>query len=142
MAVAKVVVLPSSPSFKQDIQLRLKSLPPPPSLASYPIRIQEPFLIPQLSQILVLLSKCVDIVEMSMLTGDTHDGHFIASQFGILADTIDDTRQILKGGEGVVGGRWWEDHLQSTVCLYAPSIHKIGTIKGHKTHIDMKNFPP
>lgn len=56
-----------------------------------------------------------------MVTGDPHNGPFIAGQFGILADTIDDARNVLKGGEGVVGGRWWEDHLQSTVCLYPPS---------------------
>lgn len=113
-------MLPSS-SPKQDIQLRLRSLPLPPSLASYPIRIQEPFLIPQLSQILILLSKCVDIVEMSMVTGDPHNGPFIAGQLGILADTIDDARHVLKGGEAVVGGRWWEDHLQSTVRFVCPS---------------------
>lgn len=120
MALTKYLCSPSS-SAKQDIQLRLRSLPPPPSLASYPIRIEEPFLIPQLSQILVLLSKCVDIVEMSMATGDPHNGPFIAGQLGILADTIDDARHILKGGEAIVGGRWWEDHLQSTVCLQCPS---------------------
>lgn len=123
--------LPPPPP-KQDIQLRLKSLPPPPSLASYPVRIQEPFLIPQLSQILVLLSKCVEIVEMSMSTGDPHNGPFIAGQLGILADTIDDARHVLKGGEGVVGGRWWEDHLQATVSLYAPPMPKIGLYKGTK----------
>lgn len=104
----------------QDIQIRLRSLPPPSGLASYPIRIQEPFLIPQLSQLLLLLTKCVDIVEMSTVTGDSHNGPFIAGQLGILADTLDDARHVLKGGEETVGVRWWEDHLQSTVCWPPP----------------------
>lgn len=112
----RIVPQPPPPP-QQDIQLRLRSLPPPPGLASYPIRIQESFLIPQLSQLLVLLSKCVDIVEMSTVTGDPHNGPFIAGQLGILADLIDDARRVLKGGEAIVGGRWWEDHLQSTVCM-------------------------
>lgn len=115
----RIVPHPATPP-QQDIQLRLRSLPPPQGLASYPIRIQEPFIIPQLSQLLVLLSKCIDIVEMSTVTGDPHNGPFIAGQLGILADIIDDARHVLKGGEAIVGGRWWEDHLQSTVCLSLP----------------------
>ena len=77
---------------------------------------------------------------MSTVTGDPHNGPFIAGQLGILADTIDDARHVLKGGEAVVGGRWWEDHLQSTVCLYCPPTHKIG-LDRHQTHTKMNFFP-
>lgn len=76
---------------------------------------------------------------MSMVTGDPHNGPFIAGQLGILADTMDDARHVLKGGEAVVGGRWWEDHLQSTVRLYAPPIYKIGLYR-HQTHAEMIFF--
>lgn len=100
---------------KQDIQLRLHTLSPPRSLPSYPLHLQNPLPLPQLSTLLTLLNQSLDIIDISTWTGDPHNGSFIAGQLRLLADTIDEARQVLKGGEEVNGGRWWEEPADETV---------------------------
>ncbi|KAL2056009.1 hypothetical protein ABVK25_003651 [Lepraria finkii] len=94
---------------KGDINLRLQTLPPPRSLPSYPIHLQNPLPLPQLSVLLNLLNQALDVIDISAWTGDPHNGSFIAGQLKLLADTIEEARQTLKGGDDVVGGKWWED---------------------------------
>lgn len=102
-------------SAKQDIQLRLHTLSPPRSLPSYPLHLQSPLPLPQLSTLLTLLNQSLDIIDISTWTGDPHNGSFIAGQLHLLADTIDEARQVLKGGEEINGGRWWEEPADETV---------------------------
>ncbi|KAL2037879.1 hypothetical protein N7G274_009354 [Stereocaulon virgatum] len=94
---------------KGDINLRLQTLPPPRSLPSYPIHLQNHLPLPQLSSLLNLLNQTLDIIDISAWTGDPHNGSFIAGQLKLLADTIEEAKQMLKGGEDVVGAKWWED---------------------------------
>ncbi|KAI4180111.1 MAG: hypothetical protein L6R41_007452, partial [Letrouitia leprolyta] len=94
---------------KGDISIRLPSLPPPRSLPSYPLRISSPLPLPQLSTLLNLLNQALDIIDISTWTGDPTNGPFISGQLRLLADTIDEAKAVMKGGEDVVGGKWWED---------------------------------
>lgn len=93
----------------QDISLRLPTLPPPRPHSAYPLHISSPLVLPQLSSLLTLLNQSLDIIDISTWTGDPHNASFISGQLRLLADTIDEAKLVLKGGEEVVGGRWWED---------------------------------
>lgn len=108
---------------KKDISLRLPTLPPPPRSPFYPLHIQHPLPLPQLSTLLALLNNSLDIIDISTWTGDPHNGSFIAGQLRLLAETIDDAVGTLQGGEDVVGGRWWEDAIAGgdEVRTFSPS---------------------
>ena len=101
----------------QDINLRLQTLPPPRALPSFPVHLQHPLVLPQLSTLVNLLNQALDIIDISAWTGDPHNGSFIAGQLKLLADTIDEARQTLKGGEDVVGGKWWEGLPSENVSI-------------------------
>lgn len=98
----------STADISKDIALRLATLPPPRSASSYPLHIQNPISLPQLAVLLTLLNQSLDIIDISTWTGDAQDASFIAGQLRLLADSIDEARQTLKGGEDVVGGKWWD----------------------------------
>ena len=99
--------------------MRLTTLPPPRSLASYPVHLQNPLPLPQLTALLTLLNQALDIIDISRWTGDPHNGAFISGQLRLLDDTIEEAQQTLKGGEDVVGGKWWEDAMTEDVCHLA-----------------------
>ncbi|KAL8955698.1 MAG: hypothetical protein Q9193_006544, partial [Seirophora villosa] len=94
---------------KGDISLRISSLAPPRGQASYPLRISSPLPLPQLSALLTLLNQALDIIDISTWTGDPRNGSFISGQLRLLAETIDESKAVMKGGEDAVGGKWWED---------------------------------
>lgn len=76
--------------------------------------------------LLTLLNQSLDIIDISTWTGDPHNGSFIAGQLRLLADTIDEARQVLKGGEEVDGGRWWEEPGDETVRSSPPlGVHRL-----------------
>ena len=104
----------------KDIALRLATLPPPRSAQSYPLHIENPLCLPQLAVLLTLLNQSLDIIDISTWTGDAKDGSFIAGQLRLLADSIDEARQTLKGGEDVVGGKWWDPREEDDVCPSPP----------------------
>ena len=106
----------------QDVALRIATLPPPRSLPSYPLHIENPLPLPQLAALSTLLNQTLDIIDISTWTGDPQNASFIAGQLRLLADTIDEARQTLKGGEDIVGGKWWEENSDEDVCNY-PSVH-------------------
>lgn len=108
------IASPQSSRKPQDINLRLATLPPPRSLPSYPIRLSNPLPLPQLAHLLTLLNQSLDIIDISAWTGDPQNGSFIAGQLKLLADTLDEARQTLKGGEDVNGGKWWEPASDET----------------------------
>ncbi|KAI4185876.1 MAG: hypothetical protein LQ348_004311, partial [Seirophora lacunosa] len=93
----------------RDISLRISSLAPPRGQASYPLRISSPLPLPQLSALLTLLNQALDIIDISTWTGDPRNGSFISGQLRLLAETIDESKAVMKGGEDAVGGKWWED---------------------------------
>ena len=77
--------------------------------------MQNPLPLPQLTALLTLLNQALDIIDISRWTGDPHNGAFISGQLRLLADTIDEAQQTLRGGEDVVGGKWWEDDTTEDV---------------------------
>lgn len=103
---------------KGDIALRLATLAPPRSLPTYPMHIQNPLSIPQLTTLLTLLNQSLDIIDISTWTGDARDGSFIGGQLRLLADSIDEARLTLKGGEELPGGKWWDPREDDDV--YSP----------------------
>lgn len=105
---------------KGDINLRLITLAPPRSLSSYPVHLQNPLPLPQLTALLTLLNQALDIIDISRWTGNPHNGAFISGQLRLLADSIDEAQQTLKGGEEVVGGKWWEDAM--TEDTFSPPV--------------------
>ncbi|KAL8710242.1 MAG: hypothetical protein Q9220_005173 [cf. Caloplaca sp. 1 TL-2023] len=94
---------------KGDIFIRLPNLPPPRGQQSYPLHISSPLPLPQLSTLLTLLNQALDIIDISTWTGDPRNGAFISGQLRLLSDTIDEATAVMKGGEDVVGGKWWDD---------------------------------
>ena len=100
----------------EDIALRLATLPPPRSLPTYPMHIQNPLSIPQLTTLLTLLNQSLDIIDISTWTGDARDSSFIGGQLRLLADSIDEARLTLKGGEELPGGKWWDPREDDDVC--------------------------
>ncbi|KAI4162734.1 MAG: hypothetical protein LQ342_003621 [Letrouitia transgressa] len=107
---------------KGDISLRLPTLPPPRPHSAYPLHISSPLVLPQLSSLLTLLNQSLDIIDISTWTGDPHNASFISGQLRLLADTIDEAKLVLKGGEEVVGGRWWEDDGAGDETNYDPTL--------------------
>lgn len=103
--------LPTNHLPSQSLQIRLPTLPPPRSHPhpSYPITLSAPLPLPQLSHLHTLLNNALDIIDISRWTGDPQNPSFISGQLRLLADTLDEARQTLKGGAGVVGGNWLDD---------------------------------
>ncbi|KAI4274516.1 MAG: hypothetical protein L6R38_006085 [Xanthoria sp. 2 TBL-2021] len=62
-----------------------------------------------LSALLTFLNQALDIIDISTWTGDPKNGSFISGQLRLLGDIINEAKAIMKGGEEVVGGKWWED---------------------------------
>ena len=104
---------------RQDVSLRLPTLPPPPKQASFPLRLSglpsAPALsIPQLAAVRNLIAQSLDVVDASVWTGDARSAPFIAGQLRLLQDLITEARATLKGGEDVVGD-WWEAPMDEKV---------------------------
>ncbi|KAL9039552.1 MAG: hypothetical protein Q9214_004831 [Letrouitia sp. 1 TL-2023] len=107
---------------KGDISLRLPTLPPPRPLSAYPLHISSPLVLPQLSSLLTLLNQSLDIIDISAWTGDPHNASFISGQLRLLADAIDEAKLVLKGGDEIVGGRWWKDDGAGDETIYDPTL--------------------
>lgn len=90
--------------------------------------MQNPLPLPQLTALLTLLNQALDIIDISRWTGDPHNGAFISGQLRLLADTIEEAQQTLRGGEDVVGGKWWEvdmaEDVRHLAFLKSPLLHQ------------------
>ena len=106
---------------KGDIALRLVTLPPPRGSQSFPLQIASPVLLPQLSQLMTLLNTTLDVIDVALYTGDPTNSDFISSQLKLLSDAIDEARATLKGGEEIVGCRWYEAHHEAEE-IYGPDL--------------------
>ena len=98
--------------------------------------MQNPLPLPQLTALLTLLNHALDIIDISRWTGDPHNGAFISGQLHLLADTIEEAQQTLKGGEDTVGGKWWEDAMTEDVCHLALLIWVL-VRRGHHTSFSL-----
>ncbi|KAI9819151.1 MAG: hypothetical protein M1827_007307 [Pycnora praestabilis] len=107
-----VAVLPANgkPQPHPDIHLRLPSLPPPRGSSSYKLVLSgspaaPPLNIPQLTKVRNLINESLDVVDVSLWTGDAKDASFISGQLQLLFDNIQGARQALKGTDVQ---DWWE----------------------------------
>lgn len=64
------------------------------------------------------VSQCLDIVDVSTWTGDPLNASFIYSQLHLLHETITEARQMLKGDEDKVRGKWWEKSTDENVSIW------------------------
>ncbi|KAI3056051.1 hypothetical protein CBS147352_2646 [Aspergillus niger] len=101
---------------KGDIQLRLSSLASRGSattrlcLANTPTTPE--LILSQLVSVKNLVNQSLDIVDVSTWTGDPLNAGFIYSQLHLLRETISEARQMLKGENDKVRGKWWETSAQ------------------------------
>ena len=107
----------------QDIHLRLQTLPAPRSSASYHLHLSTApnapsLILDQLTTVRNLINQSLDVVDISTWTGDAHDANFIAGQLRLLFDSVQEARQMLKGGDGVIS-KWWENPLDENVSSLA-----------------------
>ncbi|MCJ1232110.1 hypothetical protein MMC14_000059 [Varicellaria rhodocarpa] len=111
---------------KGDISLRLPTLPPPPRLLFFPLRLSTlstapSLVLTQLTSVRNLINQCLDVVDISTWTGDAHDAHFISGQLRLLLELIQEARQTLKGGEPSDAlGKWWESCLDENIFSPTP----------------------
>ncbi|KAL7649805.1 hypothetical protein ACMYSQ_011630 [Aspergillus niger] len=104
---------------KGDIQLRLSSLASRGSattrlcLANTPTTPE--LILSQLVSVKNLVNQSLDIVDVSTWTGDPLNAGFIYSQLHLLRETISEARQMLKGENDKVRGKWWETSAQEEV---------------------------
>ncbi|KAL2809190.1 Rogdi leucine zipper containing protein-domain-containing protein [Aspergillus granulosus] len=109
---------------KGDIQLRLSSLS---SRAGHTTRLcmsnspnAPELVLEQLVSVRDLVNQCLDIVDVSTWTGDPLDARFIYSQIHLLGETIAEGRQMLKGENDIVRGKWWE--TSASESLFDPPL--------------------
>ncbi|KAL8671682.1 MAG: hypothetical protein Q9168_003830 [Polycauliona sp. 1 TL-2023] len=72
----------------------------------------------RLSTLLTFLNQALDIIDISTWTGDPKNGSFISGQLRLLHDIINEATAVMKGGEVVVGGKWWEDDFNGDETVY------------------------
>ena len=106
----------------QNIKLRLSSLPPPRGSPCYELTIssapQAPTLaIEQLTSVRTLINACLDVIDVTTWTGDAKNANFIAGQFQLLFDNIQEAKNALKGYSDV-RRPWWEDAIDEQVRIY------------------------
>ncbi|KAF2205114.1 hypothetical protein GQ43DRAFT_437343 [Delitschia confertaspora ATCC 74209] len=104
---------------KGNIKLRLATLPPPRGSPSYDLTISSaphvpPLVIQQLTSVRTLINACLDVIDVTTWTGDSKNASFVAGQFRLLYDNIQEARQALKGYSDVQLP-WWEDPLDENV---------------------------
>lgn len=104
---------------RQNIQLRLATLPPTKGHTSYPLVIssapQAPTLVlEQLTAARNLINACLDVVDASTWAGDSKDPHFIAGQMRLLDVNISEAKAALKGApEKQI--LWWQHPVEAEV---------------------------
>lgn len=114
----------------QDIQLRLSSLPSSRGAAGTRLCLATSpsapeLVLDQLVGVRNSVNQCLDIVDVSTWTGDPLNASFIYSQLHLLHETITEARQMLKGEEDGVKGKWWEtsanEDVSFLVCFSTPN---------------------
>lgn len=70
----------------------------------------------QLTLVRTLVNTCLDVVDVSRWTGNAKDANFIAGQFQLLHENIEEARQALKG-VSAARKQWWECPVDDQVRL-------------------------
>ncbi|KAF2176180.1 hypothetical protein K469DRAFT_35247 [Zopfia rhizophila CBS 207.26] len=104
---------------KGNVKLRLSSLPPPRGSTSYELTIssapQAPTLIiQQLTTVRTLINACLDVIDVTVWTGDATNANFVAGQLRLLHDNIQEAKQSLKGYSDVQLP-WWESPIDEKI---------------------------
>ncbi|OCL07355.1 hypothetical protein AOQ84DRAFT_60450 [Glonium stellatum] len=104
---------------KGNIKLRLSSLPPPRGSPCYELAIssapQAPTLvIEQLTSVRTFINACLDVIDVTTWTGDAKNANFIAGQFQLLFDNIQEAKNALKGYSDI-RRPWWEDAIDEQI---------------------------
>ena len=111
---------------KGDINLLLRTLPPPPRLQTYPLRLSTQPTAPelvlhQLVAVRDVVNQSLDVVDISTWTGDPQDARFISGQLKLLHDLLFEARTMLRGGEEVVV-RWCDEGGSLHENMFAPPL--------------------
>ena len=114
-----------------DIQLRLSTLPPPPRQSSYRLVIpsssstssQQSIVLPQLVTVRNRINDSLDVIDVSLWTGDATNASFIAGQLRLLSAHVSEARNTLKGADpATTSGAWWRDPVAPS--LFDPPLPK------------------
>ncbi|KAF2021906.1 hypothetical protein BU24DRAFT_32419 [Aaosphaeria arxii CBS 175.79] len=97
---------------KGNIKLRLSTLPPPRGSTTYDLTIssqpQAPTLvIQQLTAVRTFINTCLDVIDVTLWTGDAKNANFVSGQLQLLHDNIQEARNALRGYSDVQQP-WWE----------------------------------
>lgn len=74
-------------------------------------------MIEQLTSVRTLINACLDVIDVTTWTGDAKNANFIAGQFQLLFDNIQEAKNVLKGYSDV-RRPWWEDAIDEQVRIY------------------------
>lgn len=107
---------------KQDIQLRLTSLPPPRGANSTRLNVSSvpgapELVLDQLVAVRNLVNQGLDVIDVSTFTGDPLNANFISGQLHLLYEHISEAKSALSGGTEL---KWWEQSADSSVCKPIP----------------------
>jgi len=110
---------------RQNIKLRLTSLPPPKGSLTYDLTISSAphaptLVVPQLTSIRTSINSCLDAIDVATWGGDATNANFVAGQLQLLHDHILEAQAALKGHSDVQLP-WWEDPVDEKVHFYRGS---------------------
>lgn len=99
--------------------MRLISHPPPRGSPSLKLSIssapQSPTLVlAQLTTVRTLINACLDVIDVSVWTGDAKNANFIAGQLQLLFDNFQEAKHALTGGASIQK-LWCEDTIDPHV---------------------------
>ncbi|KAF2257977.1 hypothetical protein CC78DRAFT_538142 [Lojkania enalia] len=100
---------------KGNVKLRLSSLPPPRGSTSYDLTVSSApeaptLVIQQLTSVRTLINASLDVIDVTLWTGDSTNANFVVGQLRLLHDNIQEARQALKGYSDVQQA-WWKDPI-------------------------------
>src|SRR2546421_10882974 len=106
-------------TFRQDMQVKLPSLPPPKGQSAYRLTLWplQPIVLPQLADVRDRINQSLDVIDVTAWTGDAKDANFISGQLRLLSDNIIEARQALKGVDSETRPDWWSEALNPNVSV-------------------------
>jgi hypothetical protein len=104
---------------RQDMQVKLPSLPPPKGHSAYRLMLSplRPIVIPQLADVRDRINQSLDVIDVTAWTGDPKDANFISGQLRLLSENIVEARQALKGPDPDTRPNWWSEPLNPDVSV-------------------------
>jgi len=68
----------------------------------------------QLTTVRTLINACLDVIDVSVWTGDAKNASFIAGQLQLLFDNFQEAKQALTGGASIQKP-WYQDPIDPSV---------------------------